>query len=180
MNRMVGRGIVALGAALSVIGGTGAATADSAVHSGSYGRHYLADTREYPGVRCAYDDRNVLDTIRVQAPFVFARDRSSSRDSQTVGWRVQIVGEDGQGDPMVYESPIRTAVGYDDTAAGFTARTFALDYHAGSPYEVRIKMYWYKPGTTTVQGSAFHPLDWYSLPTAPRHGPDGFCSGGIL
>ena len=48
-----------------------AMSADTAVnHSGRYGVHYLADSEESPGVRCAYDDLVTIESVRVRDPFV--------------------------------------------------------------------------------------------------------------
>ena len=176
---------IGVGLAAALVAGTGSVSADSSLaHSGRYGRHHLADSREYPGARCVYDGDEPrsadLTTIRVRAPFVFARDRSGARDAQTVGWRVQVVGETVHGEPTVVTSRLRTAVAYDDAPAAFTRRAVTLDYEAGRWYWVKVVMYWFRPGTLTTDGWAVHAVDWYSTPTAPRSGPDGFCPGAIL
>ena len=52
------------------------AAADTPIkHSGTYGRHYLADSAEYPGVRCHYDGNQNLDRIRCRRPVPLLREQ---------------------------------------------------------------------------------------------------------
>lgn len=59
---------------------------------GVTGPHFLNDSEEYPGAKCRYagvDPGVYLESIRVFAPTVLARDRTSGNDARTVGWRTR-------------------------------------------------------------------------------------------
>jgi hypothetical protein len=159
------------------------AAADQPIsHSGSMGAHFLNDSQEYPGVTCRYDDDQNMDRVRVRPPAVFARDRTSARDSQWVGWRAELQyrPEDGSWS-TVQQSTVVKARAWDDTAAAFAQRTVSVARPRGSgSWRVVIRMLWYAPGTSTVrQGIARHRVTFARYPLA-EPGTTDLCPAGIL
>jgi hypothetical protein len=160
------------------------ASADVPVsHRGSVGAHSLTDSQEYPGASCWYDrDMNVA-RVKVRPPTVFARDRSSSRDHQSVGWVVELryQGPGGGSWSTVQKSSVATATAWDDTAAPFRTRSVTIAHPKGSgSWQVVVRMLWYKPGTSSVwQGTARHRVSFYDYPLAGP-GDVAFCPAGIL
>ena len=76
-----------------ILSGRTAVVADTPLdESGRRGVHYLADSEEYPGTACRYNADNVLMSLRVRDPFVFAADHPKG---QVVGWRVLVQANDG-------------------------------------------------------------------------------------
>lgn len=151
-------------------------------HSGSYGRHQLVDTEEYPGVNCRYDARFVLNGVTARAPIVFARDRTTGRDRQLVSWRIRVqrAGNSSSTWTTLFSGPVQRAYAYDDVNAAFTSSTVSFSANSSFRYRILVAMFWYAPGTTTVQGTATHVDDWYRLPAAPSYGPGGACSGAVF
>ncbi len=173
---------VVLGVTLSLVA-SGAASADTPVsHRGSVGAHALTDTLEYPGATCRYDGDQNLDRIRVRPPTVFARDRSSARDLQWVGWVVELQYRSDSGTfATVQKSSVVKVMALDDTPAPFRQRTVTVQRPRGSGgWRVVSRMIWYKPGTSsTWQGTARHRVTFYDYPLAPP-GTVAFCPAGIL
>lgn len=146
------------------------------------GEHRLRDSASKAGVKCFYlisDDRDGPATIRVRAPRVFARDRTSGRDSQKVGWQVTVrYSDDGTNFSTLFTSSVQKATTTDASVAPFTAR----DLHVTDLLfiRVRIRMYWFRPGTNNeVEGSSFHEVDYYDTyidgTFSSQHGPNGYC-----
>jgi hypothetical protein len=175
--------VAALGAALA-LAVPGTVAADELVsHSGLLGAHSLTDSWEYPGVRCSYDEHQNAARIRVRPPTVFARDRSSGRDSQWVGWRIELQYHPDEGGSWstVQKSSVVTAKAWDDQAASFRQRTVTVAHPRGSGrWRVVARMLWYRPGTDSDrQGMARHRFTFYDYPlTEP--GAASFCPAGIL
>jgi hypothetical protein len=159
------------------------ATADTPVsHRGSFGPHALIDGLEYPGATCRYDGDLNLASVRVRPPTVFARNRTSARDLQWVGWVVELQYRSDDGTfSTVQKSSVVKVMGLDDTPAPFRRRTVSIDRPRGSgSWRVVSRMIWYKPGTSsTWQGTARHRITFYDYPLAPP-GAVTFCPAGIL
>ena len=151
-------------------------------HRGSFGPHALVDTLEYPGATCRYDRDLNLERVRVRPPIVFARDRTSARDMQWVGWVVELqyAPDDGTYSTVQKSSAVKV-MALDDTPAPFRQRTVTVERPRGSgSWRVVSRMIWYKPGTaSTWQGTARHRVSVYDYPLAPP-GAVSFCPAGIL
>jgi hypothetical protein len=159
------------------------ATADTPLgHRGMYGVHYLADSEEYPGARCAYDQDQNLAGIRVLDPFVFARNRTSGPDRQRVGWRfiVQERLDESSDWTDIARSPLQRGVASDSQPADFDPMGILVGTEPGARYRVKVRMFWFGPRDTKphIQGVATHLVDWYRYPLADAN--PGFCPGGIL
>lgn len=164
---------------LALAGVAAPAAADTPIsHSGTVGRHYLADSQEFPGVRCHYDSNQNLDRVRVWSPFVYAF--SNGPDSLSVSWRFAVQKRVGSG-PW-------TAVGWSatqfreartDHAADFAPMSITVGADTAARYRVIVKMGWYVGGKAINRvGLATHRADWYRYPLAEAN--HGFCPGGIL
>ena len=170
-------------AALIIAGAATTSAQRLVVRSGLTGPHQLADTRLYPSVQCLYDARNVVNRVVVEAPLMKARDRSAARDWQRLGWRFRVQRDDGtlHGWTTVATSAIQAIGAYDDTRAALSAMRLAVPGSAARNYRVVVSVFWYKPGTTEVQGSAAYIVDWYhGAAFEPSFGPNGYCPGGVF
>jgi hypothetical protein len=173
---------VTLGVTLSLVLPNAAAADTPVSHRGTFGPHALVDGLEYPGATCRYDDDQDLYRVRVRPPVVFARDRTSARDLQWVGWVIELQYQPAGGTfSTIQRSSVVKVMGLDDTPAPFRQRTVSIDRPRGSgSWRVVSRMIWYKPGTaSTWQGTARHRVTFYDYPLAPP-GAVSFCPAGIL
>lgn len=161
----------------------GVVAADQAVsHRGAVGAHSLTDSAEYAGARCLYDDEQNVDRVRVRPPTVFARDRTSARDRQWVGWVVELQYRPDDGAwSTVQKSAAAKVLAWEDSPAPFRQRTVTVAHPRGSgAWRVVSRMLWYRPGTSsTWQGTARHRITSYDYPLAPP-GSLSWCPAGIL
>jgi hypothetical protein len=159
------------------------ATADQPVsHGGRFGPHSLTDGLEFPGATCRYDGDQNLYRVRVRPPTVLARDRTSARDLQWVGWVVELQYRPDDGAfTTVQRSSVVKVMTLDDSPAPFRQRTVTIERPRGSgSWRVVSRMIWYKPGTSgTWQGTARHRVTFYDYPLAPP-GAVTSCPAGIL
>lgn len=173
---------LAIGAAL-VLSASTVAVADTELgHTGLVGRHKLKDSADKAGVKCYYqtfDGQDGPASIHVRIPRVFARDRTIGLDSQKVGWRVIVQqSSDFVNWTLLFHSSVQKRLATDQSVAPFHNRDFNLpDRHF---IRVRIKMYWYRPGSSTVvQGTARHAVDFYDRyldsTFEDQIGPNGYC-----
>ena len=167
----------------AVLAASSVAVADVPVgHSGSTGAHSLTDSSEAAGASCRYNDDQNVDRIRVRPPTVFARDRSTSRDQQWVGWRVELrYRADGGAWSTVQTSSVMRVKAWDDTPAAFRTSTFTVAHPKGSgAWRVIVRMTWYRPGTSDIwEGTARHGVEHYTYPlAAPASATE--CPAGIL
>lgn len=158
-------GVVLLLFGSLTIATTGPVLADTEKgHTGIVGTHSLPDSYASPGVRCDYDKESErLASFRVRSPIVFARNKTSSRDSRKVGWRFVIMrtAQNSTTQTTFYTSPIYKATAYDNQAAPFTAKTLnQMVANDGSIYKVLIKMFWFKRDGSK-EGTALHSVDYY-------------------
>jgi hypothetical protein len=117
---------------------------------GKVGAWRLRDTASKPGVTCYYDaSSELLTSVFIRAPKMWARDVTASRDRQKVGWRYFIKRLEGpESVPTVYKSPIMTARAYDDQPAAFQGVHHALTIDGNSdPHFVAVKLFWYRNGS---------------------------------
>lgn len=179
--RKVGRSpFIAVPALLLIaLAGPAATSADTAVnHEGRYGVHYLADSEEYPGVRCAYDE-TVISAVRVRDPLVFARDTNPDRvDSRWVSWKYRIQAERVKGWATVATSVLQKRTATDAQLADFSPMRTAFAGSASTQYRVVVIIRWYGADGTTVVGRAIHRADWYAWLGVPSF--EGACPGGIF
>jgi hypothetical protein len=175
-----GAGALALALALSV---AGVALADAPVgHSGSTGPHSLTDSPESAGARCDYDNNLNVFRVRVMPPTMFARSRTSGRDQQWVGWRVELRYRpvDGAWRTIQTSSVVKVRA-WDDTPAALRARSVTVAHPVGSgDYRVIVRMTWYKPDSSSVwQGTARHAVEHYTYPVAEPASANE-CPAGIF
>ncbi|MCY7419622.1 MAG: hypothetical protein LH650_14250 [Chloroflexi bacterium] len=166
-----------------VLSSAGAAVADRPVgHSGLTGAHSLTDSAEYSGGRCRYDSDSKVQRVRVMPPTMFARNRTSSRDQQWVGWRVELRYRpvDGSWSTIQTSSPVKVRA-WDDTPAALAARSIMVAHPVGSGvYRVIVRMTWYRHGTSNVwEGTSRHAVEHYTYPLAEPGQPTE-CPAGIL
>lgn len=117
---------------------------------GKVGAWRLRDTASKPGVTCYYDaSTKLLTSMFIRAPKVWARDVTTSRDRQKVGWRYFIKELEGpESVRTVYKSPIMTARAYDDQPAAFQGVRHAPTIDRNSdPHYVAVKLFWYRNGS---------------------------------
>jgi hypothetical protein len=182
VNRSLLVALALVGALALSLGGAVATSADTALrHSGAYGVHYLADSSEFPGVKCFYNNSSVIRAIRVRAPFVFARNKVTGHlDSQWVSWyfRVQAQTPGASGWTTVATSGVQKRIATDHQVADFGRMTKTFAGTAAKQYRVVVVMRWYNPSGRTVVGRATHRADWYSWVGVPSF--NGLCPGGIF
>ena len=179
--RKVGRSLCITAPVLLLIALAGpvATSADTAVsHEGRYGVHYLADSEEYPGARCAYDDESVITSIRVRDPLVFARDRNPGElDSQVVSWKYRIQAQTMKGWATVVTSPAHEAMATDAQPANFAPSRTSFAGSASTQYRVVVIIRWHNAAGDVV-GRAVHRADWYAWEGVPSF--EGSCPGGVF
>lgn len=171
---VIGLSLLAGGSAVSATGLPG--------HSGTYGRHSIADGEEYPGVLCRYIGDGNFHAVRVDPPVVFAADTTAGVDAQKVGWafRVLALSDDkGAAWTTIYTSSYQIANATDARDAAFTRRSHAFtaaEAPTSNIYRVQILMSWYTAISTT--GRARHTVEWYHGGVfEPAFGPNGYCPG---
>jgi hypothetical protein len=166
--------LLALAAPLGTIADT------SVSHSGRLGVHYLADSDESPGVRCAYDDLVTIESVRVRDPFVYARDRNPDRvDAQAVSWKYRIQAETMKGWATVATSDLQKRTATDAEVANFSPMRTSFPGSASTQYRVVVIIRWYAASDgTTIVGRAVHRADWYAWEGVPSF--EGSCPGGLF
>jgi hypothetical protein len=154
--------------------------------TGNVGSHHLRDTAGSPGVTCTFVTRGanwVLHTLRVQPPVMKAFNRTNRSDTQKVGWKYQVEFSQNEGTTWHtrFLSNAQKAKATETTAAPFAARTYTLPSGIGPELRVRIKMFWYHPGVTTVNGHVDQLHHWYLLkpPAAVAIASENSCPGVI-
>jgi hypothetical protein len=151
----------------SVATPTTASVVTPASVSGMVGVHVLLDTLEYPGITCAYhyfDPRDDLKRITVRAPIVYARNRTSATDSQTVGWRFRIQSRSSSSsDPAdwetVYVSSVVKVKATDRYNAQWNQRSFSPASGSGRSWRVLVDLSWFTPGGATEGKAKLRPAN---------------------
>jgi hypothetical protein len=182
LNRSRTIALALAGAFLLALGGAMATSADTGLtHRGNFGAHYLADTEEYPGARCLYNNATVIRAIKVQDPLVFAENRVRGRvDSQKVSWffKVQAQPPGGKVWTTVARSDLEKKTATDAQVANFSPMTKAFAGSAAQQYRVVVVIRWYGADQTTVRGRTSHLVDWYSWEGVPSF--ENLCPGGLF
>lgn len=148
---------------------------------GKIGTFTIPDSDTTPGGRCVYDaggpgdQGNDIDIMEVRGPTVFARDRSSERDRQTVGVKVifqHSANEGGSGGWVNGETTdLVKKVAFDDQAATFRKRTWVVPIEEDFHFRALVKIVWFKPGSSSQsQGSTKQRYVYYRV---VQGGPQG-------
>ena len=136
------------------------------------GRHVLIDDREFPGADCR-THLGALTSIGVRRPVMYARNRTSGVDHQTVGWRWQLRDS---AFALVAQGPIEQATASDERPAAYSGQTVDMTGRPAGTWFIAIRMFWYQPGSSThIQGKALHFVRNYSLRGSFRLPFDGGC-----
>ncbi len=149
---------------------------------GKVGAWRLRDTASKPGVTCYYDaSTELLTSMFIRAPKVWARDVTTSRDRQKVGWRYFIRELEGpESVKTVYKSPIMTARAYDNQPAAFQGVHHAPTIDRNSdPHYVAVKLFWYRNGS--IEGKTLQQdLEHYqaTIEGSGETRPSVFCPNG--
>jgi hypothetical protein len=162
--------LVALGVAALMAASTLTVSADTLISTnGQVGPNHLNDTAGQPGSRCWYVEsagsgEEVLDSIRVKPPVVFARNSTAARDKQKIRFRAIIQRRDaGAGSWVVDRTASTTAFAWDDQAASLPQ----IDQHVvsrfGSKFRARAEITWYslQGGSWVQTGQVVREVDWY-------------------
>jgi hypothetical protein len=173
-------GLVAasLAVALAASSGLGAVPISQ---DGKIGTFTLVDADTTPGGKCIYDaggpgaQGNDIDIMEARGPKVFARDRSSVRDRQTVGVKVifqHSANEGGSGGWVTGEATdLKKKVAFDDQAATFKKQTWVVPIEEDFHFRAIVKIVWFKPGTTSQkQGETKQRYVFYRV---VQGGPQG-------
>ena len=158
-------GLVAGMAALIIAAlSSGSTFADTPLaHTGQVGQHSLNDVHDTPGVTCNYDANHHLASIHVNAPNVFAYNKTGGVDHQKVGWRflVQYWNDNIAGTSTYYKSSISKSNATDTYEAALVSKNVPLTLPDDmKPYTVVVKMYWYN-ADGSISGTATNRVDWY-------------------
>lgn len=184
MRKLSRAGFVGLGSivvlGMAIAGATPISADTPVTQSGLYGVHYLADSAEYPAATCAYDTRTVIRSVRVRAPFVYARNTTPGIETQSVSWQFLIQartpGTSAWTTVVTSASQKRTTT--DARVADFTPVTKAFGGTAAKEYRVLVVVRWYGSGGTTEVGRVTHRVDWYAWAGVPSF--HGLCPGGVF
>lgn len=168
-HRFTRTAAIGLGVAALIVASTLTTYADTLISSsGMVGPNHLNDSAAQPGARCWYEEgggsgEEVLTSIRVKPPVVFARDTTAARDKQKIRFRAIIQRRDGAGPWVVDSTRSATAFAWDDTQAAFGNLNVSVDSHFGSKFRARVEITFYsKPGATWIQtGQVVREVDWY-------------------
>jgi hypothetical protein len=175
------RSVVALSCLVAILlaGSTLPVTAETPVpvDDPPVGRHVLIDNGEFPGANCRSQSFTDLVSIRVRRPVMYARNRTSGTDHQTVGWRWQLRDESFS---AVAQGPIAKASATDKRPAAFSNQTVGMSGRPEGVYFISIRMYWFKPGSSTqVQGTARHFVRNYARNGDTVFPFDTGCNDGV-
>jgi hypothetical protein len=157
---VIGSALIAL-----LIGAQSVAAATVLSHTGSIGPYSLTDATAPSGhqaVICNYAISNEkLATIVVRRPQVKARNTSSARDSQWVGWQfiVQHETPSGRTWSTISGSSFVKGKAFDNLAAPFTDRTWVGPAVPTGRYRILVVIRWYAPGSTSTIGGQMKLLD---------------------
>ncbi len=124
--------------------------------TGTYSLTDAASPSGHQSTICYYRTAtSKLDKIEVRHPQVKARNRTSGRDHQWVGWQfiVQHQTPSGTTWQTIYGSSFAKADAADNLAAAFANRTWAGPADPTGKYRVLVVIRWYTPGSTSaIQG----------------------------
>ena len=159
--------------------------------SGHYGTHMLLDNSEYAGATCVYDSSHALHKINIRRPIAFAFDRTSSTDTEWVGWRYVIEDNTGKVSTVAYfdwpnvaVGPTHKAKATDQANAQWKPMTYTFPSTppVGYFYRVSIQMFWYHPSQTAVDGKALDVVVNYHLadPSFGQGSTQYYCGSSFI
>lgn len=169
LHRLSTGSLISLGVAALMVASTLTVYADTVISSsGQRGMNHLKDTAGHPGARCWYEEgggsgEEVLTSIRVKAPVVFARDTTAARDKQKIRFKAIIQRRDGAGAWVVDSTRSTTAFAWDDTKASFGNLNVSVFSHFGSRFRARVEITFYSMsgGSWMQTGQILREVDWY-------------------
>jgi hypothetical protein len=137
--------------------------------TGSHGRYAVKDNDNHQGARCAYETASLdLDRITVHGPTVWARDKTSHRDGQWVGWNLLVQKRPAAGGAWstVHTSTTDEGYAYDDAPASFDQQTWKAPEHLGNAsWRIEVVLTWYhfvETGPQPVEGTVTLRLKHYT------------------
>jgi hypothetical protein len=165
---------------LAIAGATPIAADTPLTQSGRVGVHYLADSSEFPDATCTYDSQTTIHSIRLRAPFVYARNTVPGVETQAVSWLfvIQSRTPGTSAWSTVATSASQKKATTDVRTAAFTPVTRTFAGSAGKEYRALVVIRWYGANGTTEVGRATHRVDWYAWAGVPRF--RGLCPGGVF
>jgi hypothetical protein len=131
-------------------------------HHGKVGAHSLNEAQDQ--VTCDYDSSTAnLESIKVAAPTIYARNRTAGEDLQMVGWRILVRRkvEPATSYTTVLKSAIFKTEASDITPAAFKEQTVSMAVPDNSSFRIFVKMFWYRPDNS-IAGTARHRVDKYT------------------
>jgi hypothetical protein len=149
-----------------------------------YGKVGISSVHEDDGnVQCNYgvaDD--FLQSINVDPPDIYARDRTAGVDQQQVGWQIIVRRKlDSQSKfHTVLKSTIAKTTTSDDTPAPFKARQVTPFVPDNSRFVIIIKSFWFRPDGS-VAGWAKARVERYTEDDTVHHyWPVDYCNDRYL
>lgn len=166
---------IALGLATVLVGSSSAAAgllADEPYRWGNYGVHLLIAEEPYEAARCNYDTGGNLTGFKIRRPIAFAFDRTNNIDHQYVGWQFVIQGTNDADLYLgtyttVFASSIKKVWTSEQQPAAFLPRKYVLSSPTYTAYRIIVKMFWYYPSATKVDGKVFWVPEKYEDGTTP-------------
>ena len=138
---------------------------------GLVGRHRLVDMHDSAGATCdiILPGRESLGEtwLYVNAPIMFARNRTPAVDEQQVGWQATASALDESTDAwhVVRQSDVAQEMASDDLASYFHGQGWLAEFPVGrATYSVTVEMYWYDPSDPNqIEGRATYAIENYSI-----------------
>jgi len=148
---------------MTIVAGTAFADTEFG-HTGRVDAHRLRDIFGYPGARCLYtgsQGSETLTSLVIRSPVVHARNATSGRDYQAVGWRARLQKLQSGSWTNVAVTDVERELATDLFPAEFSRKSIAVS--SPGRYRTLVVMYWYSPEATTVVGRAVHRVDHYAI-----------------
>jgi hypothetical protein len=180
MKRRVLRSMTVLAGTMlaTILAAQPASAAQVLSSTGSPGHYKFNDSMQTPGIQCYYGHVNAanqdLKKIDVHGPRLWARNSTSGRDTQTVGWRYIIQHSQAGGDPpweTYHTSALVKATTHDDVGYKFPTQTWIAPPDFNVQWRVKLALLWYTPGSSTTVSGSVRLLDEYAIITYPPN-PD--------
>jgi len=138
--------------------------------TGNFGVHDLTDNGQYPGATCTYNGVE-LSKISIRRPVVYAFNRTSHTDTQTVGYRYILEYNDGKFSTTAYSDwpdahlgKVIKATATDAANARWSAASYTFPNGVAAGHQVwriSIRMFWYYPTATKIDGKALQVVENY-------------------
>lgn len=161
--RLVRHGALIL--AMAVFGTLGAAPASAAdvlADTGVHGAWSLVDTTAQPAAECirgAFDEPDILGSVLLQYPKVYAKDRTANVDRQRVSYTLRIMKWNGS--KWIKPYPAYPIKGWATETKAATWNVPAAYAMIPGPIQTRVIIRWYAPDRTTVVGRVALAVRYY-------------------